>query len=138
MLKSFANFLESALSSLTRQSTSTRSHTPLPTWYLVSSFPSPESYRSFENLLRPVLTSPNSVISSRCWKEEIKSGSNEEVFAQCFEFAIAPLSNPWTLQEISDITSQINAPFEIETSASGIAPFVAVSRYGSCRSSTKN
>ena len=134
MLKSFANFLESALSS-TQQSTSPRSHTSLPTWYFVSSFRSPECYHSFDNLLRPVLTSPNPLISSLCWKKEIESESNEEDFPQCFKFSTAPLGSPWTLQEISDVIGQSNALFKTGTSTSGVTPFVAVSLDSSCRPS---
>ncbi|KAI0931972.1 hypothetical protein AcV5_004663 [Taiwanofungus camphoratus] len=117
VLESLSSFLSHALSvpRIARSciaSTSSVLSPQIPTWYLSSSFSSPEAFRSFDSILRPVYhTSAQSTHtdfsrSSGQWIEEVDLEAQFEHFPGTFGFAADPIGMGSTIQDFANIDFQ--------------------------------
>ncbi|KAG5648058.1 hypothetical protein DXG03_007093 [Asterophora parasitica] len=110
VLHSLSTFLQVSLSSFAGPSSSSRTSfdpsTSLPTWYLASSFSREADYLAFEDLINPSAPSP---LRRRKWQEEVDPEEGDDNFP-CNASAAGPLlGEPFSLQELGDISNVIGA-----------------------------
>lgn len=107
VLRSLSTFLRIGLSAATKTGSSEKvldsgGSNPIDTWFMSSSFSSPEAFRSFANLIRHL---PRTRGTDRVWREVI----DPEVEDLCDEFtqhfpALEGLSDGlWNLNDLSDL-----------------------------------
>ncbi|KAG5654094.1 hypothetical protein H0H81_007508 [Sphagnurus paluster] len=121
VLRSLSTFLQVSLTSFGGPSSSKTTFDPansLHTWYLASSFARHTEYEAFERLLQPCAPTP---LRHRIWQEEVDPEDGDDDFL----LAAAPItSEPFSLQELTDVSSAIGA-VEFETSDNLDASLVA-------------
>jgi pre-rRNA-processing protein IPI1 len=75
----------------------------IPTWYMASSFASPGSFKAFQQLLVPRLTSECQASFSREWKGEVGLDSTHERPLPLFPLVDVSSANSMSLQDLADI-----------------------------------
>ncbi|PCH33787.1 hypothetical protein WOLCODRAFT_135324 [Wolfiporia cocos MD-104 SS10] len=111
VLKSLSSFLRHALSfsdSSNHASTSSDPNPSIPSWFLSTSFASPDSFECFDKILWPVYhsaASPSMNLSQK-WRPEIDPDDSSEDFAGHFDFATAFIGSGYSLHDVIDINLQ--------------------------------
>jgi pre-rRNA-processing protein IPI1 len=122
VLQSLSTFLHKALSFPHYYSSAAVNPAAMTinTWYLMSSFTTPEAYDAFDLLLQPSL---HTKISRRYWQPEIDSEMVDNNSVQNYSLARPPYDSPWTLKHLSDAAG---GPSEAGIPRMGNSTYIAV------------
>ncbi|KAJ6575217.1 hypothetical protein B0H19DRAFT_1127709 [Mycena capillaripes] len=101
VLQSLSTFLRHAVASPSRTSqVEPPSVSPIDTWYLVSSFRTPEAYEVFDRLLQPRQGEKST--PHRTWQAETVDLEFDGDIPCCYPL-LRPLGSEWTLQQLSEL-----------------------------------
>lgn len=78
-----------------------------PTWYLSSSFASPNAFDAFDALLRPITSAEGSGQPIRTWRDEV-SPEEEDGFVGTFPLASGAIFAAWTIADLNDVDVAIS------------------------------
>ncbi|KAF8807480.1 hypothetical protein BYT27DRAFT_7165165 [Phlegmacium glaucopus] len=113
ILRSLSTFLRLALSPLAHNYGSHEGNTahPLNPWFMRNTFSSPEAFSAFEGLLTTTSQADGKDKGlSRTWQAFVEpDDENDDSFPQRYLLTENPVE-AWTLQELQDLTSALEAP----------------------------